>query len=189
MLVAGVLLIAALVAFLARGRFKNPLNLKDLPGKMGLNITQDASGFTMDHSMGGHSRYRIHASKVAQFKNNHAVLHDVKIELFGEDGSRVDRIEGAEFDYDQKAGTALAAGPVEITLMRPSVAPAVAPKASAAAVAKGNAKPIHLMVQDDTKLSTIDLDYHDGQRYPSLQRVDGTTDYLDEITKPLVPLK
>jgi len=54
---------------------------------------------------------------------------------------------------------------------------------------KGNAKPIHLMVQDDTKLSTIDLDYHDGQRYPSLQRVDGTTDYLDEITKPLVPLK
>ncbi len=54
---------------------------------------------------------------------------------------------------------------------------------------KGNTKPIHLMVQDDTKLSTLDLDYHDGQRYPSLQRVDGTTDYLDEITKPLVPLK
>ena len=51
---------------------------------------------------------------------------------------------------------------------------------------KGNSKPIHLMVQDETKLSTIDLDYHDGQRYPSLQRVDGTTDYLDEITKPLV---
>ena len=55
---------------------------------------------------------------------------------------------------------------------------------------KGNTNPIHLMVQDDTKLSTIDLDYHDGQRYPSLQRVDGTTDYLDEITKPLVaPIK
>jgi predicted metalloprotease with PDZ domain len=54
---------------------------------------------------------------------------------------------------------------------------------------KGNAKPIHLMVQDDTKLSTVDIDYHDGQRYPSLQRVEGTTDYLDEITKPLVPLK
>jgi lipopolysaccharide export system protein LptA len=141
-LVAGVLLIAALVAFLARGRFKNPLNLKDLPGKMGLNITQDASGFTLDHSMGGHSRYRIHASKVAQFKDNHAILHDVKIELFGEDGSRVDRIEGAEFDYDQKAGTALAAGPVEITLMRPSVAPAVAPKASTSTVAKGKATPI-----------------------------------------------
>jgi predicted metalloprotease with PDZ domain len=50
---------------------------------------------------------------------------------------------------------------------------------------KGNSKPIHLLVQDDTKLTTMDIDYHDGQRYPSLQRVEGTTDYLDEITKPL----
>ena len=54
----------------------------------------------------------------------------MKIELYGEDGSRVDRIEGAEFEYDQKAGTAIAAGPVEITLMRPGVAPAIAPKAT-----------------------------------------------------------
>ena len=54
---------------------------------------------------------------------------------------------------------------------------------------KGNTKPIHLMIQDGTNLSTIDLDYHDGQRYPSLQRVDGTTDYLDEISKPLVAVK
>jgi lipopolysaccharide export system protein LptA len=141
-LVAGVLLVAALIVFLARGRLKNPLNLKDLPGKMGLNITQDASGFTLDHSTGGHSRYRIHASKVAQFTNDHAILHDVQIDLFGQDGSRVDRIEGAEFDYDQKAGTALAAGAVEITLTRPSVAPAVAPKASTSAVAKGKATPV-----------------------------------------------
>jgi len=130
----------ALGVFLARGRLKNPLNLKELPQRLGVNITQDASGFTMDHAFGGHSRYRIHASKVAQYKDNHAVLHDVKIELFGEDGNRVDRIEGAEFDYDQKAGTARAAGPVEITLMRPGVAPAIAPKASAAAAQKGNAE-------------------------------------------------
>jgi lipopolysaccharide export system protein LptA len=66
---------------------------------------------------------------VAGYKDNHAILHDVKIELFGEDGSRVDRIEGAEFEYDQKGGTATASGPVEITLMRPGVAPAIAPKA------------------------------------------------------------
>jgi predicted metalloprotease with PDZ domain len=54
---------------------------------------------------------------------------------------------------------------------------------------KGNTKPIRLIVQNDTVLSTVDLDYHDGQRYPSLQRVDGTTDYLDEITKPLAAAK
>ena len=30
-----------------------------------------------------------------------------------------------------------------------------------------------------------EIDYHDGERYPVLERVDGTPDYLDEITKPL----
>jgi predicted metalloprotease with PDZ domain len=50
---------------------------------------------------------------------------------------------------------------------------------------KGNTKPIHLLIQDENKLTDVNLDYHDGQRYPSLVRVEGTTDYLDEITKPL----
>ncbi len=142
MLLAGILLVVALGLFLARGKLKNPLNLNELPQRLGVNITQDASGFTLDHAFGGHSRYRIHASKVAQYKDNHAVLHDVKIELFGEDGSRVDRIEGAEFDYDQKAGIARAAGQVEITLMRPGEAPAIAPKASAAEAEKGKPTPL-----------------------------------------------
>ncbi len=51
---------------------------------------------------------------------------------------------------------------------------------------KGNTQPIHLMMQDGTKLTALDINYHDGQRYPSLVRVEGTTDYLDEITKPLI---
>ena len=53
--------------------------------------------------------------------------------------------------------------------------------------AHSNAKtePIHLIVQGDTFVTTADLDYHDGERYPSLVRVDGTPDYLDDITKPL----
>ena len=29
------------------------------------------------------------------------------------------------------------------------------------------------------------IDYHDGERYPVLERVEGTPDYLDDITKPL----
>ena len=144
MLLAGILLIASLVVFLARGKLKNPLNLKGLPQKLGVNITQDESGFTLDHSMGGHSRYRVHASKAVGYKDNHAILRDVKIELFGEDGSQVDRIEGAEFEYDKKNDTATAKGPVEITLMRPGVAPAIAPKSvtDKAAAPKGKATPI-----------------------------------------------
>jgi len=51
--------------------------------------------------------------------------------------------------------------------------------------AKGKTEPIHLILQCDTFVTTTDLDYHEGERYPSLVRVDGTPDYLDDITKPL----
>jgi lipopolysaccharide export system protein LptA len=149
-LAAGVLLVGSLVVFLARGRLKNPLNLKELPQRLGVNVTADASGYTLDHSFSGHSRYKIHASKVATYKDNHAILRDVKIELFGEDGSRVDRIEGAEFDYDQKNGKATASGQVEITLMRPAEAPAIAPKAAAKQVAAGKGKSIPLFTAAQT---------------------------------------
>jgi predicted metalloprotease with PDZ domain len=56
---------------------------------------------------------------------------------------------------------------------------------SAIQQAKGTSEPIHLIVQGDTFVTNADLDYHEGERYPSLVRVDGTPDYLDDITKPL----
>jgi len=141
-LVLGVVLVVALIAFLARGKLKNRFKVSDIPGKLGLNIQADETGVTFDHAMGGHSRYRIHASKAAQYKDNHLILHEVQIDLYGEDGSRVDNITGAEFDYDQKANKVTAAGPVEITLMRPSVAPAIAPKAAPDRIVKGKSTPI-----------------------------------------------
>jgi predicted metalloprotease with PDZ domain len=56
--------------------------------------------------------------------------------------------------------------------------------------AKGGTEAIHLIVQADTFVSNAEIDYHDGERYPVLERVEGTPDYLDEITKPLtVPEK
>jgi predicted metalloprotease with PDZ domain len=51
--------------------------------------------------------------------------------------------------------------------------------------AKGTTEPIHLLVQSDTFLTTADIEYHDGERYPVLERVDGTPAYVDDITKPL----
>ena len=50
--------------------------------------------------------------------------------------------------------------------------------------AKGNSEPIHLILQRNKIITTDVLDYHDGEHYPSLVRVDGTADYLDDITKP-----
>ncbi|MEG9434602.1 M61 family metallopeptidase [Edaphobacter sp. HDX4] len=51
--------------------------------------------------------------------------------------------------------------------------------------AKGNSEPIHVILQADTFVSTAGIDYHDGERYPVLQRVDRTPAYLDDITTPL----
>jgi predicted metalloprotease with PDZ domain len=47
--------------------------------------------------------------------------------------------------------------------------------------AKGGHAPITLLVKDFDRYRTIALDYHDGLRYPHLQRVPGTPDRLGEI--------
>ncbi len=60
------------------------------------------------------------------------------------------------------------------------------PDAMRAAIvkAKGTSDPIQLTVQQQDNIMVLSIDYHDGERYPMLKRVDGTTDYLDDITKP-----
>lgn len=55
--------------------------------------------------------------------------------------------------------------------------------------AKGNTRPIQLIVQSDTYVSTAQIDYHDGERYPALERVGSAPDYLDDITQPLTKLE
>ena len=50
---------------------------------------------------------------------------------------------------------------------------------------KGKSDPLHLLVQSENHFHAVDIDYHDGERYPRLQRVEGTPAYLDDITKPL----
>lgn len=120
-LAAAVLLVVALVVFLAIAKWKSPLSSRDIPKRLGIDIQQEADGFTFAHALGAHSQFKIHASKVVQLKEGNALLHDVKIEMYGEDGSRVDHIEGSEFEYDQKSGLAKAVGPVVITLTRAAV--------------------------------------------------------------------
>jgi predicted metalloprotease with PDZ domain len=51
--------------------------------------------------------------------------------------------------------------------------------------AKTAPAPLHLILQNDTLVTEADVDYHDGERYPTLVRVEGTPAYLDDIAKPL----
>jgi predicted metalloprotease with PDZ domain len=56
--------------------------------------------------------------------------------------------------------------------------------------AKGATEPIHLIVQADSLVSAVELNYHDGERFPALERVEAVPAFLDDITKPLtVPEK
>lgn len=145
----GAMVIVALVGFLVVGRYRSRLNIREIPKRLGANIKQEAHDVVYTQTHGGHTLFKIRASKEVQLKESGRVLlHGVQIELYGPDGSRVDRITGNEFEYDQKAGTASAAGPVEISIMRPRVMPAIAPK-SAAEQAKQKAKgtPLANMAQ------------------------------------------
>ena len=117
-LAAGVLLVVALAAFLAVGKWRNILSGRDLPKKLGKNIVQEASGVTYTEAHGGHVLFRIHASRAEQLQDQHALLHDVQIEFFSKDGRGIDKIAGSDFEYDQASGIGAARGPVQITLTR-----------------------------------------------------------------------
>ena len=121
-LVAAALLLAALAVFLVAAKWKNRWRRIDVPQRLAKEIQQESRNFDYTHNFGAHSKFRIHASKAIQLKNNHIDLHGVEIEIYGADGSQVDKIAGDEFQYDQKSGIATAAGPVEMTLSRPPAA-------------------------------------------------------------------
>ncbi len=47
--------------------------------------------------------------------------------------------------------------------------------------AKAGKQPLRLLVKEMDVYRTLDIDYHDGLRYPQLERIPGTTDYLTPI--------
>jgi len=49
----------------------------------------------------------------------------------------------------------------------------------------GNTDRITMLVQDGKTYRTITFDYHDGLRYPHLERIEGTKDLLKAIYSPL----
>ncbi len=47
--------------------------------------------------------------------------------------------------------------------------------------AKGTDEKIQLIVRDGTHYRTIEFDYHDGLKYPHLERIEGTPDRLGDL--------
>ncbi len=101
--------------YYARWRVENAL--KQIPGKIGLEIQQSAQGFTVSKSEGGHTLFKVQAGKFVQYRQGgHAELHDVTITLYGRASDRFDQIYGSEFEYDPQSGDISAKGEVQIDL-------------------------------------------------------------------------
>ncbi|MGV8928278.1 MAG: M61 family metallopeptidase [Brevundimonas sp.] len=56
--------------------------------------------------------------------------------------------------------------------------------AEAITASKGNTTPIEMMLKKGDRFRTIRFDYHDGLRYPHLERIEGTPDRLGDILSP-----
>ena len=53
--------------------------------------------------------------------------------------------------------------------------------------ARTNTAPIELLVENDDYFKSCKLDYHEGEKYPQLQRDPAKPDLLADILKPLAP--
>jgi len=110
-------IVTVVAGFYFYARVQLRMALKDLPGKIGIEIKQTSEGFTLSKSEGGRTLYTIHASNATQFKEGgRSQLHDVNIIVYGRNSDRYDQIYGNDFEYDQQAGTVVAKGEVHIDL-------------------------------------------------------------------------
>ena len=143
LLIGGGLLVVAIAVFLAAGQWKLRKAFKDIPGRLGINIEQSSEGINYTQTRKGKTIFKLHAAKAITRKTGGTtILHDVKIDLYGDDGNRADTISGSEFEYDPNAGIATAAGAVEILMMRPGVKPAISSlKPGAPKPASANSAP------------------------------------------------
>jgi lipopolysaccharide export system protein LptA len=109
--------VMVVAGFYVRARLELRSTLKNLPGKIGLDIQQTSEGFTLSKSENGRTLYSIHASKATQFKvGGRSELHNVNIIVYGRNSDRFDQIYSEQFIYDQQTGMVVSKGEVDIEL-------------------------------------------------------------------------
>src|SRR5581483_2295586 len=115
--VTAITLLAVVVGFYLYGRIRSRRAVANLQQKLGIDIQQSTEGFTLSKSQGGHTVFRVHASKAVQYKQGgRAELHDVSIVVYGREVDRFDQIYGSDFEYDPSSGNITAQGEVQIDL-------------------------------------------------------------------------
>ena len=120
LLVGAGLLVMVVASFLWYAHYRAHRFIKDLPAKLGIDISQETNAYTYSQTVQGRTIFTIHAAKAVQRKDGILTLHDVGIVLYGRKQDRADRIYGKEFEYDQKKGVIRATGEVHIDLPAPA---------------------------------------------------------------------
>jgi predicted metalloprotease with PDZ domain len=98
--------------------------------------------------------------------------------LLGEDGRIYDVI------YDSPSYKAGIGPGMRITAVNGSQYSATVLK-EAVEAAQATTAPLRLIIANGTQVQTYSVDYHDGIRYPHLERNESRPDYLEEILRPL----
>lgn len=106
------------------------------------------------------------------------LMYSIGLSVSAKDG----RIEDVLWDGPSfKAG--IGAGMTLVAVNGREFSPEVLKQAVTAA--KGGSAPIELLVKNLEYYKTYRVEYHGGLRYPHLERVKSTPDYLDQIITPL----
>src|SRR5665213_168795 len=116
-----VLLLLAIASSFFYGRWRLRHIAQDLPARLGLQIQQSTQGFSLSRSNGrGRTLFTLHAARAVEFKSGGRVsLHDVKMELYGQDGV-ADTIAGNDFEYDPHSQIVRSDGEAHIVLHPPA---------------------------------------------------------------------
>jgi lipopolysaccharide export system protein LptA len=166
LVVAAVLLLLTVAGFVGYARYRAGRFLAGLPGRLGVNITQETDHFTYSQTWKGRTVLTVRAAKQVQRANGKVTLEDASIVLYGRSGNRADRIHGQQFEYDQKNGVISALGDVFIDLAPPG---AGAAHGGDAADAGAKAKP----VEDESRmihLKTSGLVYRQKEQVASTEK-------------------
>ncbi|HVG27652.1 MAG TPA: hypothetical protein VM865_08615, partial [Acidobacteriaceae bacterium] len=120
LLASAVLLVAVLASMLGYARYRAIKAWRQIVAHSGATLSHDTNGFTYSQAVKGRTVFTVHAAKAIPEGDGRYSLHDAVLVLYGPNGGRADRISGAEFDYDEKAGVARALGEVHIDLQAPA---------------------------------------------------------------------
>lgn len=119
MLVGGLTVLVVVSGYIGYARYRMNRFVAGLPGKLGINITQETDHVTYSQTWQGRTVFTLRAAKQIQHKDGTFTLKDVGVVVYGRTGNRQDRIHGNEFEYDQKNGIMRAVGDVYIDLAPP----------------------------------------------------------------------